>query len=140
MLESNKCYVLDCGAEIFVWMGRITSLEERKAASILAEVRTKSICSFVEPTFIFHYSIVPVEPSFIFLYSCGYSVSSGISVIPEKTKAYTSNQDHPRVWDIDIPFQFWCLAFGRWDHHVWRGQRKSCRCISTYKLCVCSYP
>lgn len=37
MLESNKCYILDCGAEIFVWMGRITSLEERKAASVAAE-------------------------------------------------------------------------------------------------------
>jgi hypothetical protein len=44
MLESNKCYLLDCGAEIFVWMGRITNLEERKAASIIAEVRTKSAC------------------------------------------------------------------------------------------------
>eukprot|EP00250_Pteridium_aquilinum_P015439 c22578_g1_i1 orf=686-3496(-) len=37
ILESNKCYILDCGAEIFVWMGRITSLEERKAASTAAE-------------------------------------------------------------------------------------------------------
>ncbi|KAI5075352.1 hypothetical protein GOP47_0009925 [Adiantum capillus-veneris] len=37
MLESNKCYILDCGAEVFVWMGRITSLEERKAASASAE-------------------------------------------------------------------------------------------------------
>lgn len=33
MLESNKCYLLDCGAEIYVWVGRVTQLEERKAAS-----------------------------------------------------------------------------------------------------------
>ncbi|KAH7302617.1 hypothetical protein KP509_23G079800 [Ceratopteris richardii] len=37
MLESNKCYVLDCGGEVFVWMGRITSLEERKAAGTATE-------------------------------------------------------------------------------------------------------
>ncbi|TKY53361.1 Villin-2 protein [Spatholobus suberectus] len=32
LLENNKCYLLDCGAEIFVWVGRVTQLEERKAA------------------------------------------------------------------------------------------------------------
>ncbi|KAH9293450.1 hypothetical protein KI387_041356 [Taxus chinensis] len=37
MLESNKCYLLDCGAEIYVWVGRVTQLEERKAASSAAE-------------------------------------------------------------------------------------------------------
>ncbi|GMY10606.1 villin-1 isoform X2 [Fagus crenata] len=30
MLETDKCYMLDCGAEIFVWMGRQTSISERK--------------------------------------------------------------------------------------------------------------
>lgn len=37
MLESNKCYLLDCGADIYVWSGRISSLEERKNASFAAE-------------------------------------------------------------------------------------------------------
>lgn len=37
MLESNKCYLLDCGAEIYVWVGRVTQLEDRKAASLVAE-------------------------------------------------------------------------------------------------------
>nr|KYP73643.1 Villin-2 [Cajanus cajan] len=32
LLENNKCYILDCGAEIFVWVGRVTQVEERKAA------------------------------------------------------------------------------------------------------------
>ncbi|KAJ9146791.1 hypothetical protein P3X46_029018 [Hevea brasiliensis] len=32
MLDSNKCYMLDCGAEIFVWMGRNTSITERKTS------------------------------------------------------------------------------------------------------------
>ncbi|XP_011033341.1 PREDICTED: villin-3-like isoform X2 [Populus euphratica] len=36
-LENNKCYLLDCGAEIFVWVGRVTQVEERKAASQAAE-------------------------------------------------------------------------------------------------------
>lgn len=33
LLDTNRCYILDCGTEVFVWMGRNTSLEERKAAS-----------------------------------------------------------------------------------------------------------
>ena len=38
LLETNKCYVLDCGLEVFVWMGRNTSLDERKSASRYADV------------------------------------------------------------------------------------------------------
>lgn len=38
MLENNKCYLLDCGAELFVWVGRVTQVEDRKAASKAAEV------------------------------------------------------------------------------------------------------
>uniref|UniRef100_A0A0D9W924 HP domain-containing protein n=1 Tax=Leersia perrieri TaxID=77586 RepID=A0A0D9W924_9ORYZ len=37
LLETNKCYLLDCGAEMYVWMGRGTSLQERKGASEAAE-------------------------------------------------------------------------------------------------------
>ncbi|XP_064999503.1 villin-2-like isoform X1 [Musa acuminata AAA Group] len=37
MLENYKCYLLDCGAEIFIWVGRVTQIEERKAASKAAE-------------------------------------------------------------------------------------------------------
>ncbi|KAE8660280.1 Villin-4 [Hibiscus syriacus] len=37
LLDTNKCYVLDCGFEVFVWMGRNTSLDERKSASGAAE-------------------------------------------------------------------------------------------------------
>uniref|UniRef100_A0A0D6R508 HP domain-containing protein n=1 Tax=Araucaria cunninghamii TaxID=56994 RepID=A0A0D6R508_ARACU len=37
ILDTNKCYLVDCGVEIFVWMGRSTTLEERKAASSAAE-------------------------------------------------------------------------------------------------------
>ncbi|CAL9175775.1 unnamed protein product [Musa hybrid cultivar] len=37
MLENNKCYLLDCGAEVFIWVGRVTQVEERKAASKAAE-------------------------------------------------------------------------------------------------------
>ncbi|CAA2983914.1 villin-4-like [Olea europaea subsp. europaea] len=34
LLDTNRCYVLDCGTKVFVWMGRNTSLEERRAASV----------------------------------------------------------------------------------------------------------
>ncbi|PKI53561.1 hypothetical protein CRG98_026011 [Punica granatum] len=37
LLNTNKCYLLDCGLEVFVWMGRTTSLEDRKCASAAAE-------------------------------------------------------------------------------------------------------
>ena len=37
LLENNKCYLLDCGAEVFVWVGRVTQVEERKAACLTAE-------------------------------------------------------------------------------------------------------
>jgi hypothetical protein len=38
LLENSKCYLLDCGAEIFVWVGRVTQVDERKAACQAAEV------------------------------------------------------------------------------------------------------
>ena len=38
LLDSKKCYLLDCGDDVFVWLGRNTSLDERKTASTLAEV------------------------------------------------------------------------------------------------------
>uniref|UniRef100_A0A2P2MNL7 Villin-4 n=3 Tax=Rhizophora mucronata TaxID=61149 RepID=A0A2P2MNL7_RHIMU len=37
LLNTNHCYILDCGVEVFVWMGRNTSLDERKSASGAAE-------------------------------------------------------------------------------------------------------
>ncbi|RWR94773.1 villin-2 [Cinnamomum micranthum f. kanehirae] len=37
MLENNKCYLLDCGAEVFLWVGRATQVEDRKASSQAAE-------------------------------------------------------------------------------------------------------
>ncbi|XP_054809199.1 villin-2-like isoform X3 [Prosopis cineraria] len=32
LLENNNCYILDCGAEVFLWVGRVTQVEERKSA------------------------------------------------------------------------------------------------------------
>ncbi|KAL8229688.1 hypothetical protein R6Q57_014588 [Mikania cordata] len=37
LLENNKCYLLDCGSEVYVWVGRVTQVEERKAAMQAAE-------------------------------------------------------------------------------------------------------
>ncbi|KAE8711156.1 Villin-2 [Hibiscus syriacus] len=37
LLENNKCYLLDCGFEVFVWVGKVTQLEERKAANQATE-------------------------------------------------------------------------------------------------------
>lgn len=38
LLDTHHCYLLDCGTEIYVWVGRSTNLEERKAANGAAEV------------------------------------------------------------------------------------------------------
>ncbi|OVA00911.1 Villin headpiece [Macleaya cordata] len=37
LLDTNNCFLLDCGIEVFVWMGRNTSLDDRKTASTAAE-------------------------------------------------------------------------------------------------------
>ncbi|KAL8140819.1 hypothetical protein V2J09_006840 [Rumex salicifolius] len=37
MLENNKCYLLDCGDEIYLWFGRATQVDERKSACHAAE-------------------------------------------------------------------------------------------------------
>ncbi|KAK4785089.1 hypothetical protein SAY86_001778 [Trapa natans] len=37
LLNTSKCYLLDSGSEMFVWMGRTTSLDDRKSASAAAE-------------------------------------------------------------------------------------------------------
>ncbi|KAJ6742869.1 VILLIN-3-LIKE [Salix viminalis] len=42
-LDTNKCYILDCGAEVFVWMGRNTPLDERKSASGAAEELVRAV-------------------------------------------------------------------------------------------------
>ncbi|KAK1388375.1 villin-4 [Heracleum sosnowskyi] len=43
LLDTNKCYLLDCGLEIYAWMGKKTSLDERKSASQAAEEFLQSI-------------------------------------------------------------------------------------------------
>ncbi|VAH69299.1 unnamed protein product [Triticum turgidum subsp. durum] len=37
VLENTRCFLLDCGAEMFVWVGRVTQLEDRKAATKAVE-------------------------------------------------------------------------------------------------------
>lgn len=43
LLETDKCYLMDCGEELYVWMGRSTSLENRKNSSRAAEVNLNPI-------------------------------------------------------------------------------------------------
>lgn len=38
LLDTHNCFLLDAGNEMFVWMGRETTLEQRKAATLSAEV------------------------------------------------------------------------------------------------------
>ncbi|OEL31017.1 Villin-2, partial [Dichanthelium oligosanthes] len=37
VLENTKCFLLDCGAEIYVWVGRVTQIEDRKSATKAVE-------------------------------------------------------------------------------------------------------
>ncbi|KAL3535455.1 hypothetical protein ACH5RR_003916 [Cinchona calisaya] len=43
LLDTNRCYILDCGTELFLWMGRTTSLDERKNASGAADELVQSL-------------------------------------------------------------------------------------------------
>jgi gelsolin len=45
MLDTSKCYLLDCGSELFIWTGRNTSLDLRKAAIQIADVSWHSCAS-----------------------------------------------------------------------------------------------
>lgn len=47
LLENNRCYILDCGDEVFVWVGRSAQMDERKAASIAAEVQMQASSKLV---------------------------------------------------------------------------------------------
>lgn len=47
MLENNTCYLLDCGAEVFVWVGRVTQVDERKSAIQAAEVECRGSSCYV---------------------------------------------------------------------------------------------
>lgn len=41
-LEKKKCYLLDCGAEVFVWVGRATQVDARKSTCKAVQVMTVS--------------------------------------------------------------------------------------------------
>lgn len=45
ILENNKCFLVDCGSDLFIWVGRLTQVEERKAASAAVEVSLKPLFS-----------------------------------------------------------------------------------------------
>ncbi|KAJ4830498.1 Villin-4 [Turnera subulata] len=49
LLDTNNCYILDCGVEVFVWNGRNSPLDERKTASGAAEelVKERSIAHII---------------------------------------------------------------------------------------------
>jgi gelsolin len=38
LLETNKCYLLELGLEIYVWLGKSTSFSDKKDASRAVEV------------------------------------------------------------------------------------------------------
>ena len=61
ILENTKCFLLDCGAELFVWVGRVTQVEERKAASAAVEVK--------------------LQPNFIVLLPCSKYILSKIYLL-----------------------------------------------------------
>jgi gelsolin len=47
LLETNKCYLLESGLEIYVWMGKGTSLSDKKGASMAAEVCLRSFALLI---------------------------------------------------------------------------------------------
>ncbi|KAK6127080.1 hypothetical protein DH2020_039182 [Rehmannia glutinosa] len=43
LLDTHKCYILDCGMQVFVWTGRNTSLNQRKAANSAVDELLRSL-------------------------------------------------------------------------------------------------
>lgn len=37
LLNTNNCYIVDCGTEMFAWVGRDTQIEERRATTLVLE-------------------------------------------------------------------------------------------------------
>jgi len=73
---------LDCGAEVFVWVGRVTQVEERKAACQAAEV-------------------MPLQKSFLHmlveLESLNLLIYSGVCYKSKKAKIYKDYQSYSRL-------------------------------------------
>lgn len=57
LLDTNKCYLLDCGLEIYAWMGKDTSLIQRKSASQAAEVFFVSFYQFENYTLLMPFTL-----------------------------------------------------------------------------------
>jgi len=93
-LDTNKCYILDCGAEVFVWMGRNTPLDERKSASVAAEV-------ILHPIF-FNAEIIKCLQwyNFLIFFAC-WSCWSGVSPSCWTTKIPRCSCNWG-VWDCDV--------------------------------------
>ncbi|OIW09546.1 hypothetical protein TanjilG_30865 [Lupinus angustifolius] len=72
MLESDKCYMLDCDGEIFVWMGRQTLLTERRTATKAIETAVLSF-AYVPALSL----VAPIEEKM--LKSCEYVRNEGRS-------------------------------------------------------------
>lgn len=66
LLESNKCYILDCGIEVFLWVGKSTSLKERKSLSSTVNVNLTALAIQV-----FHCLIFMFCNSMLFFHSIG---------------------------------------------------------------------
>ncbi|KAA8549393.1 hypothetical protein F0562_001077 [Nyssa sinensis] len=66
MLSSNKCYMLDCGTEFFVWMGRNTSITERKTSISAVEdfLRSKGRSIGIHLTYLTEGSETPLFRSY----------------------------------------------------------------------------
>ena len=58
VLENTRCFLIDCGAEMFVWVGRVTQLEDRKAATKAVEVSLQT----VYPCFISLVALLDLQP------------------------------------------------------------------------------
>ncbi|KAJ0818309.1 putative villin/Gelsolin, ADF-H/Gelsolin-like domain superfamily [Helianthus annuus] len=46
--ETDKCYLMDCGFEVFVWVGRVTQVDDRKAATQAAEPKATLITRLIQ--------------------------------------------------------------------------------------------
>ncbi|MCO5603478.1 hypothetical protein L7F22_057628 [Adiantum nelumboides] len=130
LLSTNKCYILDCGTELFTWVGRDTTLEERRATALAVEkligkhdnsVEAHAICTiegFEPREFKIKFESWPIDSSApisengrgkvaVLLKHKGFNVKGLLKAAPVKESAsLINNNGKLQVWCVNGSAKF----------------------------------
>lgn len=124
LLQTNKCYIVDCGREVFTWVGRDTFLEERRATTLAVEkmigmrensagIHATCIIEGFEPReFKLKFDSWPINVGVpisengrgkvaVLLKHKGFNVKGLLKVAPAKEQASLINKGKIQVWCVN---------------------------------------